>query len=90
MKYILLKFQATIKHLVLVCILILSFLNGIAQDVHDLPDAESTGMRTGGKIFVVIGVLSIIWIGFGIYLFLLEKRITKIEKHDLDEKKVIL
>lgn len=41
---------------------------------------EFTGMRAGGKIYVVIAVLAIIWIGFGVLLFSMDRRLKRIEK----------
>ena len=41
--------------------------------------------RDNGKIFVVVGVISIVFIGLAVYLFSLDKKITKIEK-DLNLK----
>lgn len=70
-----LSFQPITSSLLLVTLL-LWVANGFAQD---LSPAESTGMRSGGKIYIVIGVLALIWLGFGIYLFLLERRIQKME-----------
>lgn len=36
--------------------------------------------RDNGKIFVVVGVISIVFIGLAAYLFSLDRKITKIEK----------
>jgi CcmD family protein len=41
--------------------------------------------RDNGKIFVVVGVISIVFIGLAAYLFSLDRKITKIEK-DLNLK----
>ncbi len=41
---------------------------------------EFTGMRAGGKIYVVIAVLAIIWIGFGVLLFSMDRRLKSLEK----------
>ena len=37
-------------------------------------------MDDQNKIFVVIGVLSIILIGIGVYMFVIDRKLTKIEK----------
>lgn len=66
--------------------LLLSAANGFAQD---LSPAESTGMRSGGKIYIVIGVLALIWLGFGIYLYLLEGRIKKMEEESKVKRETI-
>ncbi len=36
--------------------------------------------RSTGKIYVVVGVLSIIFLGIGIYLFFIDRKISKLEK----------
>ena len=41
---------------------------------------ETGFMRSGGKIYVVVGVLLIILIGFFIYLWRLDRSITEIEE----------
>ena len=38
-----------------------------------------------GKVFVVIAVLSTVMLGLGIFLFWLERRISKIEKQIKDQ-----
>jgi len=45
-----------------------------AQDV-DMADT----MRSEGKIFVVVGVIAIIFVGIAIYLISLDRRISKME-----------
>jgi CcmD family protein len=39
-------------------------------------------MRSSGKIYVVIGVICIVFIGLAIYLFTIDRRLKKIEKHN--------
>lgn len=39
-------------------------------------------MRENGKIYVVVGVLVIIFIGIVVYLIALDRRISKIEKQN--------
>lgn len=41
---------------------------------------DSTGLRAGGKIYVVIAVIAVIWAGFGFLLFSMDNRLRKIEK----------
>jgi hypothetical protein len=50
---------------------------GIAQDTIDMADT----MRSNGKIYVVVGVISIIFIGIIIYLIRLDSKISRIEKN---------
>jgi hypothetical protein len=49
---------------------------GIAQDTIDMADT----MRSNGKIYVVVGVISIIFLGIIIYLIRLDSKISRIEK----------
>lgn len=42
--------------------------------------------RADGKIYVVVGVISIVFIGLVFYLFSLDRKISKIEK-ELNSKK---
>ena len=37
-------------------------------------------MRSNGKIYVVVAVISIIFIGLMIYLYLIDKRVKQLEK----------
>jgi CcmD family protein len=37
-------------------------------------------MRSSGKIYVVIGTISIIFVGLAIYLFAIDRRLKKLEK----------
>lgn len=60
-------------------ILLLTLLNNVmsAQNTIDMADT----MRSNGKIYVVVGVLSIIFIGIIVYLIRLDVKIGKIEKN---------
>jgi CcmD family protein len=47
------------------------------------PDADvqmADGFYAEGKIFVVIGVVSIVFIGIAVYLFMIERKIKKLEQ----------
>ena len=46
------------------------------QEANEMADM----MRSNGKIYVVVGVISIIFIGIIIYLIRLDLKISKIEK----------
>ena len=47
----------------------------IAQEVE-----MASGLRSEGKIYVVVGVLSIIFIGIVVYLISIDKKVTKLKK----------
>ncbi|HQV01523.1 MAG: CcmD family protein [Bacteroidia bacterium] len=56
---------------------ILIFLSQTA--IAQTPEMATT-MRANGKIYVVVGVLAIIFLGIAIYLFGLDKKLTALEK----------
>ena len=37
-------------------------------------------MRSSGKIYVVVGIVAIIFVGLAIYLFTIDRRLKKLEK----------
>jgi CcmD family protein len=61
-----------------------SFL--ISQIATAQPEMADT-MRSEGKIYVVVAILLIIFAGLVIYLVMLDRKVTRIEKK-LPEKKV--
>jgi preprotein translocase subunit SecG len=48
--------------------------------VQEAPVEMATLFRESGKIWVVVGVLTIIFIGIIVYLVLLDRKIGKVEK----------
>ena len=65
------------KKIFLFLSLLTSSLLTFAQDVA--PVEMATGLRSSGKIYVVVAVLVIIFIGIVIYLTRLDKKISKLE-----------
>lgn len=61
----------------LFCIIILAF-SANAQDKVDMADL----MRSNGKIYVVLAVCLLILAGLFFYVFLLDRKIKKIEKEN--------
>ena len=49
-----------------------------AQDKVPMAD----GLRSEGKIYVVVIVMLVIFVAIAIYLFSLDRKITKLEKND--------
>lgn len=44
-------------------------------------DAEmADGMRANGKIYVVVGIILIVLVGLIVYLFMTDKKLTRIEQ----------
>lgn len=62
--------------LLLLCFFISSFAN--AQEKVEMADV----MRSNGKIYTVVAVCLTILIGLFIYVFLIDKKIKKIEKEN--------
>lgn len=64
---------------------ILSFVLVINTLICSFAQSETgvemaSGLRSSGKIYVVVAVLAVLFIGLAVYLFTLDKRLTKLEK----------
>jgi hypothetical protein len=57
---------------------LLTAIKAQAQDVE-----MATGLRSSGKIFVVVIVMLLIFIGLLAYLFLIDRRVKKLENDNL-------
>lgn len=55
---------------------LLAFPAGLSAQDIEMADA----LRQSGKIYVVVAVIAVIFIGLAIYLFSLDKKISKLEK----------
>ncbi len=57
-----------------------------AGEIADIPDAsiagkeKDTAASSGGVLYSVMIAVLTAWVGIGIYLFLIDRRISKIEK----------
>jgi CcmD family protein len=65
------------KRLINILFLALMPLLSLAQDV-EMADT----MRSNGKIYVVVGVIAIIFVGLLVYMVMLDRRLTKLEKEE--------
>lgn len=65
------------KKFALLLVLLFNFLMGSAQESGAVEMADA--MRASGKIYVVVTVLLLLFIGIVIYLIRLDKKITKLE-----------
>ncbi len=66
------------KKLIFLLLLTLSSAAVFAQQSKSVDMADE--MRSSGKIYVVIAIICIIFIGLAIYLFSIDRRLKKIEK----------
>lgn len=60
----------------LLFVMLLSVLNGAAQDRIEMADV----MRSNGKIYVVVAVVGVVLIGLLLYLVTIDRKLTAIEK----------
>jgi CcmD family protein len=58
--------------------LLLTCCSVFAEQGQEIEMADA--MRSSGKIYVVIAIIVIIFIGLAIYLFSIDRRLKKIEK----------
>jgi CcmD family protein len=65
----------------LTILLILNLPNLYAQEV-DMADT----MRANGKIYVVVAIVLVVLIGLIAYLFIMDRRVSRIEKKLSDRK----
>lgn len=59
-----------------IAFVLMSTLNIFAQSDIDM----ATGLRSSGKIYVVVLVMLVLFLGVASYLFILDRKITKLEK----------
>jgi len=66
------------KKILLSALLLSGYITAFAQQAQPVEMADA--LRSSGKIYVVIAVVVIIFIGLAIYLFSIDRRLKKIEK----------
>jgi CcmD family protein len=65
------------RFFIFLCLILCNIL-AFAQQSSNVEMADA--MRSSGKIYVVVGVICIVFIGLAIYLFAIDRRLKKIEK----------
>lgn len=58
----------------------LGFLSSKAQDLTAANTTMADGMRSNGKIYVVVAVVTTILVGLIAYMIRVDKKVTKLEK----------
>ena len=66
------------KKLTFLLLTLLSFTTVFAQANQPIEMADK--MRSSGKIYVVVAIIAVIFIGLAIYLFSIDRRLKKIER----------
>lgn len=70
------------KYTAIIAFLVAFFLSHLAMAQAEMADT----MRSEGKIYVVVGILLIIFAGLIGYLVMLDRKVTRIEKKLTDKK----
>lgn len=65
------------KILSIIFTLLLFFIQARAQEVE-----MAAGLRSSGKIYVVVIIICVIFLGLFVYLFSIDRRLKKLEKKD--------
>ena len=65
--------------------LLISSLSSFAQSATESVDMADA-LRSNGKIYIVVGVLSIVFIGIVIFLVSMDRKVSRLEKR-MSEKK---
>lgn len=76
------------KKLLTIALLVFS-LSALAQEKTPVTESDYTNksvemadvMRSNGKIYIVVGIITIIFIGITIYLISTDSKISKLEKN---------
>ncbi|PVH24128.1 CcmD family protein [Sphingobacterium corticibacter] len=63
------------KQITLIVGMMLAIMQAMAQPVE-----MATTLRSEGKIYIVVAVMLIIFVGVAAYLFTLDRRVAKLEK----------
>ncbi len=71
------RFPSLFSRLVMLMVIMIS---SIASKAQTQQVEMADGMRSNGKIYIVVAVCLTILIGLFFYVFLLDRKITKIEK----------
>lgn len=66
------------KFFLTIGLFLMGVLSGFAQSKVDM----AFDLRSSGKIYVVVLVLLVIFAGVAFYLFLLDKKISRLEKEE--------
>lgn len=70
--------NSLLKKITLSIAMLITSLSAFAQD--NAPVEMATGMYQSGKIYVVVAVMAIVFVGITGYLIVLDRKISKLEK----------
>lgn len=69
-------FKLLQKKALFICLLLMSTFSLYAQPPVEMAD----GMRSNGKIYVVVAVLSVILLGLFVFLISIDRKVSRLEK----------
>lgn len=72
------------KKLITLLVLLLSSALTFAQGTPDAPQMADA-FRANGKIYVVVTVLSLVFVGLATYLIIIDRKVSKLEKQLKDK-----
>lgn len=65
------------KKILSIFAILLTVFQAQAQDIE-----MATGLRSSGKIYVVVIIIAVIFLGIVAYLFSIDRRVKKLEKRE--------
>ena len=71
-------FNSSVKKALFVVLLFVAAQSVYAQEKVEMAD----GMRSSGKIYVVVAVLAVIFIGLPLFLISIDRKVSRLEKEN--------
>lgn len=68
------------KKTLLLLLFLVTFIQSYAQQDNSVEMAA--GLRSSGKIYIVVIVMCVIFLGLVIYLFSIDRRVKKVERNN--------
>lgn len=63
----------------IIILFIFSFVTSIAL-AQEAEQGIAVDLRSSGKIYVVVAVIAVVFLGIALYLFSIDRRLSKVEK----------
>ncbi|WP_092459816.1 CcmD family protein [Thermoflavifilum thermophilum] len=65
----------------------LSYVASVVLQVPDKGPEMATLMRSNGKIYVVVAVIVVIWLGVLLYLISIDRKLSQLEKAEKEKNR---
>lgn len=76
--------KSYLKYIVTVLFTVFGYVASFAQAAADKPEMADA-FKKDGKIYVVIAVLSIVFVGIIVYLIMIDRKVSKLEKQQAEK-----